>query len=51
MRGLVIGRTRSTSRQSSRPRKMPAIGDHQARKLLEAPEEDTIKIKRDRAIL
>ena len=31
--------------------KTPAIGDHQARKLLEAPAEDTIKSKRDRAIL
>jgi site-specific recombinase XerD len=31
--------------------KTPAIGDHQARKLLEAPEADTIKSKRDRAIL
>ena len=31
--------------------KTPAIGDHQARKLLEAPVEDTIKSKRDRAIL
>jgi len=28
-----------------------AIGDHQARDLLEAPQEDTIKSKRDRAIL
>ncbi len=31
--------------------KTPAIGDHQARKLLDAPEEDTIKSRRDRAIL
>lgn len=31
--------------------KTPAIGDHQARKLLEAPEEDAIKGKRDRAII
>ena len=31
--------------------KTPAIGDHQARKLLEAPLEDSIKSKRDRAIL
>ena len=31
--------------------KTPAIGDHQARKLLDAPEADTIKSKRDRAIL
>ena len=31
--------------------KTPAIGDHQARELLAAPDEDTIKSKRDRAIL
>src|SRR5271154_6754706 len=31
--------------------KTPAIADHQARKLLEAPTDDTIKSKRDRAIL
>jgi integrase/recombinase XerD len=31
--------------------KTPAIGDHQARSLLDAPQEDTIKSKRDRAIL
>jgi integrase/recombinase XerD len=31
--------------------KTPALGDHQARKLLEAPQDDTIKSKRDRAIL
>jgi integrase/recombinase XerD len=31
--------------------KTPAIGDHQARKLLDAPSDDTIKSKRDRAIL
>lgn len=31
--------------------KTPALGDHQARKLLAAPETDTIKSKRDRAIL
>jgi integrase/recombinase XerD len=31
--------------------KTPAIGDHQARKLLAAPPDDTIKSKRDRAIL
>ena len=31
--------------------KTPAIGDHQARKLLDAPEAETIKSKRDRAIL
>jgi len=31
--------------------KTPAIGDHQARKLLTAPDADTLKAKRDRAIL
>ena len=31
--------------------KTPALGDHQARKLLDAPLDDTIKSKRDRAIL
>ena len=29
----------------------PALGDHQARKLLDAPDADTLKSKRDRAIL
>jgi integrase/recombinase XerD len=31
--------------------KTPAIGDHQARDLLAAPDADTIKSKRDRAVL
>ena len=31
--------------------KTPALGDHQARKLLDAPRDDTTKSKRDRAIL
>jgi integrase/recombinase XerD len=31
--------------------KTPALGDHQARELLVAPEADTVKSKRDRAIL
>ena len=31
--------------------KTPAIGDHQARRLLDAPKSDTLKGKRDRAIL
>jgi site-specific recombinase XerC len=31
--------------------KTPALGDHQARKLLAAPAGDTLKAKRDRAIL
>jgi integrase/recombinase XerD len=31
--------------------KTPAIGDHQARELLDAPQKDTVKSKRDRAIL
>jgi integrase/recombinase XerD len=31
--------------------KTPAIGDHQARRLLAAPDQETLKSKRDRAIL
>ena len=31
--------------------KTPALGDHQARRLLEAPDADSLKSKRDRAIL
>ena len=31
--------------------KTPALGDHQARALLDAPEGDTVKAKRDRAML
>ena len=31
--------------------KTPALGDHQARKLLNAPEGDTVKARRDRAML
>ena len=31
--------------------KTPAIGDHQARRLLDAPDTDTVKSKRDRAML
>src|SRR5580704_8816599 len=31
--------------------KTPALGDHQARELLAAPQKDTVKSKRDRAIL
>lgn len=31
--------------------KTPALGDHQARKLLAAPADDTVKSKRDRALL
>lgn len=31
--------------------KTPALGDHQARKLLDAPPDDTVRSKRDRAIL
>jgi site-specific recombinase XerD len=38
-------------RSESGEGKTPAIGDHQARDLLAAPGEDTIKDKRDRAIL
>lgn len=32
-------------------RRYPRLGDHQARALLEAPSPDTLKGKRDRAIL
>jgi integrase/recombinase XerD len=39
------------SKTESGEGKTPAIGDHQARKLLAAPQADTIKSKRDRAIL
>jgi len=42
-----IERPRTESGQG----KTPAIGDHQARELLDAPKDDTIKSKRDRAIL
>jgi integrase/recombinase XerD len=38
-------------RSESGEGKTPAIGDHQARALLAAPGEDTLKDKRDRAIL
>ena len=38
-------------RSESGEGKTSALGDHQARKLLEAPTDDTIKSKRDRAIL
>jgi integrase/recombinase XerD len=38
-------------RSESGEGKTPAIGDHQARELLAAPADDTIKSKRDRAIL
>jgi integrase/recombinase XerD len=31
--------------------KTPALGDHQARKLLSAPDEESLKALRDRAIL
>jgi len=31
--------------------KIPALGDHQARSLLEAPQADDLKGKRDRAML
>ena len=45
---LSAGRIHSMSPEDG---KTPAIGDHQARELLAAPAEDTIKDKRDRAIL
>src|SRR5689334_20505520 len=38
-------------RSESGEGKTPALGDHQARELLAAPCEDTLKDKRDRAIL
>jgi integrase/recombinase XerD len=38
-------------RSESGEGKTPALGDHQARKLLDAPLDDTLKSKRDRAIL
>jgi integrase/recombinase XerD len=38
-------------RSESGEGKTPAIGDHQARELLAAPAEDTLRDKRDRAIL
>jgi site-specific recombinase XerC len=38
-------------RSESGEGKTPAIADHQARKLLEAPQDDKIRSKRDRAIL
>ena len=38
-------------RSESGEGKTPALGDHQARELLAAPGEDTLKDKRDRAIL
>jgi integrase/recombinase XerD len=38
-------------RSESGEGKTPALGDHQARELLAAPSEDTLKDKRDRAIL
>jgi integrase len=39
------------ARAKSGEGKTPAIGDHQARELLDAPAADRIKHKRDRAIL
>jgi integrase/recombinase XerD len=42
-----VKRPRSESGQG----KTPALGDHQARELLAAPSKDTLKDKRDRAIL
>jgi site-specific recombinase XerD len=42
-----VGRPKTESGEG----KTPALGDHQARELLAAPTDDTIKSKRDRAIL
>ncbi len=44
---LGVKRPKSMNREGV----TPALGDHQARLLLEAPSEDTLKGKRDRAIL
>src|SRR6266404_6072696 len=48
-------RTRSKASSDPRPRAAKAarqpIGDHQARQLLAAPEKETVKAKRDRAVL
>jgi integrase/recombinase XerD len=44
---LGVKRPRSMNREGV----TPALGDHQARTLLEAPSEETLKGKRDRAIL
>ena len=44
---LGVKRSRSMNREGV----TPALGDHQARALLEAPPEGTLKGKRDRAIL
>jgi integrase/recombinase XerD len=44
---LGVKRPRSMNREGV----MPALGDHQARDLLQAPPEDMLKGKRDRAIL
>jgi site-specific recombinase XerD len=38
-------------RVESKEEKTPALGDHQARALLDAPDPDTLKGKRDRALL
>ena len=38
-------------RANSNEGKTPALGDHQARELLDAPDSDTLKGKRDRALL
>jgi integrase/recombinase XerD len=38
-------------RSESGEGKTPALGDHQARKLLDAPQDDSLRSKRDRAIL
>jgi integrase len=41
----------SSGRRRKAEGKTPALGDHQARKLLDAPQAESIKSKRDRAIL
>ena len=47
----IRSKASSGRRAESGEGKTPAIGDHQARELLAAPGEETIKDKRDRAIL
>ena len=52
-KGSVFGRRQQVKRPKvdSYEGKTPALGDAQARQLLEAPPSDTLKGKRDRAIL
>jgi integrase/recombinase XerD len=45
------GQRRRTAEDENGEGKTPVLGDHQARELVAAPQADTIKSKRDRAIL